>query len=36
VDESLGHFDTVLMYGNHFGLLAARSKASRLLRKLRP
>jgi SAM-dependent methyltransferase len=36
VDGSLGHFDTVLMYGNNFGLLASRSKARRLLRKLRP
>jgi SAM-dependent methyltransferase len=36
VDESLGHFDTVLMYGNNFGLFASRSKARRLLRRLRP
>lgn len=36
VDGSIGHFDTVLMYGNNFGLLASRSKARRLLRKLRP
>jgi SAM-dependent methyltransferase len=36
VDGSLGHFETVLMYGNNFGLFASRSKARRLLRKLRP
>lgn len=36
VEESLGHFGTVLMYGNNFGLFASRSKARRLLRRLRP
>jgi SAM-dependent methyltransferase len=36
VDASLGHFDTVLMYGNNFGLFASRSKARRLLKALRP
>lgn len=36
VNESLGHFGTVLMYGNNFGLFAARVKARRLLRMLRP
>jgi SAM-dependent methyltransferase len=36
VNESLGHFGTVLMYGNNFGLFAARVKARRLLRVLRP
>jgi SAM-dependent methyltransferase len=36
VDASLGHFGTVLMYGNNFGLFASRSKARRLLRTLRP
>jgi SAM-dependent methyltransferase len=36
VSESLGHFDTVLMYGNNFGLFASRSKARRLLKVLRP
>ena len=36
VDESLGHFGTVLMYGNNLGLFASRSKARRLLRRLRP
>jgi SAM-dependent methyltransferase len=35
VDESLGHFGTVLMYGNNFGLLGGRLKAGRLLRRLR-
>jgi len=34
VDESLGIFDTVVMYGNNLGLLAARTKARRLLRRL--
>ena len=36
VDESLGHFDSAIMYGNNFGLFASRSKARRLLRRLRP
>ena len=36
VDESLGHFGTMLMYGNNLGLFASRSKARRLLRRLRP
>ena len=36
VDSSLGHFDTVVMYGNNFGLFASRAKARRLLRRLRP
>jgi hypothetical protein len=36
VEESLGQFGTVLMYGNNFGLFASRSKARRLLRGLRP
>lgn len=36
VDESLGHFDTVVMYGNNFGLFGSPSKARRLLRRLRP
>lgn len=36
VDASLGHFGTVLMYGNNFGLFGARIKARRLLRLLRP
>ena len=36
VDASLGHFDTVVMYGNNFGLFASRAKARRLLRRLRP
>ena len=34
--QSLGHFDTVVMYGNNFGLFASRAKARRLLRRLRP
>ena len=36
VDASLGHFDTVVMYGNNFGLFGSRAKAQRLLRRLRP
>jgi len=36
VDESLGQFGTVLMYGNNFGLFGSRSKACWLLRTLRP
>ena len=36
VDDSLGQFGTVLMYGNNFGLFGSRSKARRLLRTLRP
>ena len=34
VDDSLGVFDTVVMYGNNLGLLASRTKARRLLRRL--
>ena len=33
VDESLGSFDTVVMLGNNFGLLASAAKAKRLLRR---
>jgi SAM-dependent methyltransferase len=33
VDESLGLFDTIVMYGNNFGLLANASKSKRLLRR---
>ena len=33
VDESLGTFDTIVMYGNNFGLFASRAKAKRLLRR---
>lgn len=36
VDASLGHFDTVVMYGNNFGLFGSHAKARRLLRRLRP
>jgi len=36
VDASLGHFDTVVMYGNNFGLFGSPAKARRLLRRLRP
>jgi SAM-dependent methyltransferase len=36
VDESLGHFDTIVMFGNNFGLLGSPRKAERLLRRLRP
>jgi len=34
VDESLGTFDTVVAYGNNFGLFASRTKAPRLFRRL--
>jgi SAM-dependent methyltransferase len=33
VDGSLGTFDTVVMYGNNFGLFASAAKAKRLLRR---
>jgi SAM-dependent methyltransferase len=33
VDESLGAFDTIVMYGNNFGLFGSRPKAKRLLRR---
>lgn len=36
VDESLGHFGTVVMYGNNFGLFGGRRSGRRLLRSLRP
>lgn len=36
VDASIGHFDTVVMFGNNFGLFGSPSKAKRLLRRLRP
>jgi SAM-dependent methyltransferase len=32
-DESLGIFDTIVMYGNNFGLFGSRAKAKRLLRR---
>ena len=34
VDDSLGVFDTVVMYGNNLSLLGSRAKASRILRRL--
>jgi SAM-dependent methyltransferase len=34
VDASLGRIDTVLMFGNNFGLFGSRSKAGRMLRRL--
>jgi SAM-dependent methyltransferase len=36
VDESLGEFDTLVMFGNNFGLFRSRAKARHLLRQLRP
>jgi SAM-dependent methyltransferase len=36
IDESLGYFDTTVMFGNNFGLFGSPSKARRLLRRLRP
>ena len=35
VEDSLGRFDTVVMFGNNFGLFGSPSKARRLLRRLR-
>lgn len=34
VGDSLGRFDTVVMYGNNFGLFGSRGRALRLLRAL--
>lgn len=34
VDESLGTFDTVVMFGNNLALLASKTKAPRILRRL--
>ena len=36
LDPSLGYFDTIVMFGNNFGLFGSASKARRLLRRLRP
>jgi SAM-dependent methyltransferase len=36
LDDSLGRFDTVVMFGNNFGLFGSPSKARRLLGRLRP
>jgi SAM-dependent methyltransferase len=36
VGPELGRFDTVVMYGNNFGLFGNKTKAQRLLRRLRP
>jgi SAM-dependent methyltransferase len=36
VVASLGRFDTVVMYGNNFGLFGSPAKAGRLLGRLRP
>jgi SAM-dependent methyltransferase len=36
VDDSLGHFGSLVMYGNNFGLFASRTRARRLLKRLRP
>ncbi len=35
VDESLGHFETMLLYGNNFGLFGSRWKGRRLLKAVR-
>jgi SAM-dependent methyltransferase len=35
VGPELGRFDTVVMYGNNFGLFGGEAKAKRLLRRLR-
>lgn len=34
IDESLGTFDTVVMYGNNFGMLGTVPKTRRMLRRL--
>jgi len=34
--DSVGQFDTIVMFGNNFGLFGSPSKAKRLLRRLRP
>ena len=36
IDDSVGQFDTIVMFGNNFGLFGSPSKAQRLLRRLRP
>ena len=36
LDDSVGQFDTIVMFGNNFGLFGSPSKARRLLRRLRP
>ena len=36
IDDSVGQFDTIVMFGNNFGLFGSPSKAQRLLRQLRP
>ena len=36
VGSALGHFDTIVMYGNNFGLFASKAKGRSLLRRLRP
>ena len=35
VDEALGRFDTLVMWGNNFGLFGSGPKAKRILRRLR-
>jgi SAM-dependent methyltransferase len=34
VDERVGRIDTVVMFGNNFGLFGSRAKAQRMLRRL--
>jgi SAM-dependent methyltransferase len=34
LDDSLGRFDSVVMFGNNLGLLGTRAKAKRILRRL--
>ena len=36
LDDSVGRFDTIVMFGNNFGLFRSPSNAKRLLRRLRP
>ena len=34
IDETLGPIDTVLMFGNNFGLFAGKAQAARMLKRL--
>jgi SAM-dependent methyltransferase len=36
LDDSVAQFDTIVMFGNNFGLFGSPSEARRLLRRLRP
>jgi SAM-dependent methyltransferase len=36
LDDSVGQFGTIVMFGNNFGLFGSPTQAKRLLRRLRP